>query len=1110
MSKRSTGARQRRRGFSPAKTKDPFHNGQTPACGELLAAIQDVFPELQHQKQTKKPSSDLGKLLRWQYLENRKARMRPPPPPLTASAPDIAQQEGAASAAKKKKKRKKKKKADGGSSHGDPNEEQNERDGANSSDDKSLDQSLELNGLDKRNEDGGRHPDENPSRTGLQDDQSTLNSSGYFFEQIKPQNPALELLSPTQFIRQIRPEPMLPNPPDLDEMDGADSSPKPQEEVFMFSPTQFLKRMPSQSNKEIPSIPALETEQKHNTPPTPNSAQMPNGDAVTTPSRTQSAHTEEVLNSPTHEWVPAESAESKVETPPGDAIKDPLTLPFLLTLSEGNGTTTTTIDGSLISAARACDEEPSRIETTRVLFEEWLGQLEIDKKEDRRKDYKSFVAFLQTRLHAGGQPLGIPYRTLQDACSNVACYNCRQEATAEVEKMRNQKTPIVLNASCLREESKSRTSAIVDSAFDYVALEEGHHRLAMEEEEVDLDTCLSFVLSDAKAKSAAPIGDPHLFMQAMTSKHLDALAEYWLPCGIEEDVMVTTVVQEGSSQLLDTKETNSLNSEEMRSIQERILSNEKDARVALDGLIAAKAGLLEDMEQIGSTGSPNTALNVDLKLFPILKKCDEQCITLMDEILKMLRIASSEKHHALADLQMHLWTSYLAGLNRALKACNEYYTNIGEYVDQRGCLPKIFLSPELRGLYQTLVEDKAKAWTNLCDIFSESLSSRVLKEFYTRSVWFESQSQSKTEFSPLDQDCHDLLLHISNWTETILGSRMSDIFKHRIANTESVLELLQKVVEPLAEQYATVERYFSAERNVYFANLRSQIVLVLGVKTRMRLLDQTEVESMAMAVLLMWRHTRTMQSRMLTSNKIPRIPLQLKRWMLQYDSEFDERRKSQLQSTPTHHQTYCRPGTGGKRRAMCVLAGLVYQWLGDRCREWKAEMAEKELLTDFGTDATNASNGGQAAEMQTKPNKKKKKKKKKTSPTPDTAPETGNKKESSGNNGIDISKELHSPQNGINEEQHGCLETGNVSNGKAKTTKPSDPHKAESETEHLGPETAKDASGGGRFSPLFNIDSFPTSVYVKDDRDLTSGRDFLIGRLKSLLASADENKVVFA
>ena len=65
------------------------------------------------------------------------------------------------------------------------------------------------------------------------------------------------------------------------------------------------------------------------------------------------------------------------------------------------------------------------------------------------------------------------------------------------------------------------------------------------------------------------------------------------------------------------------------------------------------------------------------------------------------------------------------------------------------------------------------------------------------------------------------------------------------ASDHGTMELLQSIVEPLSKEYATVERYFTPERNRYFASLRSNISLAQGVKQKMRLIDQNEVEWMA-------------------------------------------------------------------------------------------------------------------------------------------------------------------------------------------------------------------------------------------------------------------------
>jgi hypothetical protein len=70
---------------------------------------------------------------------------------------------------------------------------------------------------------------------------------------------------------------------------------------------------------------------------------------------------------------------------------------------------------------------------------------------------------------------------------------------------------------------------------------------------------------------------------------------------------------------------------------------------------------------------------------------------------------------------------------------------------------------------------------------------------------------------------------------------------------------------------------------------------------------------------------------------------------------------------------FCSRG-GGNTRAVCILVGLLYRWMSDRCKEWQAEVAEQELLTAV-EDDDNKTAETQAAGKSTKPSKKTKKKK---------------------------------------------------------------------------------------------------------------------------------------
>lgn len=68
-----------------------------------------------------------------------------------------------------------------------------------------------------------------------------------------------------------------------------------------------------------------------------------------------------------------------------------------------------------------------------------------------------------------------------------------------------------------------------------------------------------------------------------------------------------------------------------------------------------------------------------------------------------------------------------------------------------------------------------------------------------------------------------------------------------------------------------------------------------------------------------------------------RLPLKLRKWMEAGNSE------SRTTENYAESGTACSGG-GGKRRVACVITGLLYRWLCDRCLEWHAELTQRELL----------------------------------------------------------------------------------------------------------------------------------------------------------------------
>jgi len=570
-------------------------------------------------------------------------------------------------------------------------------------------------------------------------------------------------------------------------------------------------------------------------------------------------------------------------------------------------------------------------------------------------DLGDFIRYMQTFVKDGNQPRGIPYSQLVEAVEQIECAACRGGVSKFVEEWsdRAEDKPLVLNP-CVLDESPSTDDSEVDAAFDYVAFEEGHHlpkQLSPVEDgvDVDLNVHMSFSVRESDSKNNV---EKCLLLDRINPLHLNTLVETWLPCGIDEEDLVNTSINDQIS--LDGSNTATvpeiLDPDEVKRMQSRILSRIQMAETKLFEIHKESKELLQDLEQLLSDG--NATQNINILAFTKIKAVDDKCTTFKGRVNAVVKNFSDGVECAGETLKFRLWTAYLEAMNKALKACDVYYEKLAETADQRGKLPNAFVSAPFRDLVQGLVKEKITAWTDFVEFIHELFSGAALQEYITRMIWHTERAISDVErsgtSSVLYRMCNDLSMELSTWTETIVGSKMGDIYQIRMAQTEQILEHLQQIIEPLSEEYASVEKYFSTERNLYFASLRSNIVLAQGVKTRMRLIDNAEVEGMVTGVLLIWTHVRLMQNRMIHSVRIPPLPLQLKRFMLHNARSLDDNPGS-MDTTLVHsrHQRHCLLEVNCKRKAMCILVGLVYRWLKELFDLWKAQKAEQELLNGF-------------------------------------------------------------------------------------------------------------------------------------------------------------------
>jgi hypothetical protein len=207
----------------------------------------------------------------------------------------------------------------------------------------------------------------------------------------------------------------------------------------------------------------------------------------------------------------------------------------------------------------------------------------------------------------------------------------------------------------------------------------------------------------------------------------------------------------------------------------------------------------------------------------------------------------------------------------------------------------------------------------------------------------------------------------------------------------------------------------------------------------------------------------------------------------------------------------------GSRRLACTLAGLSYSWLSKRFEEWKAEKAEKELLTNFDTSAplvssksaTNASAGKMTKKTKKKKNKNASTSKNGTNVTekaeklssenmPTTKEHSDSDSESTTDEKTDTRRHEEGSSKALNgmDDRRGLSSTEVVSFAKStgKSMMPVDENSIET---HSGDIAA-------RLSELEILAKYKSKVCIFDDAGQLSVEDFLVQRYREVLESDDK------
>jgi hypothetical protein len=469
-------------------------------------------------------------------------------------------------------------------------------------------------------------------------------------------------------------------------------------------------------------------------------------------------------------------------------------------------------------------------------------------------------------------------------------------------------------------------------------------------------------------------------------------------------------------------------------------------------------------------------------------------------------------------------------LANTFHACDNYYKKLEDVADQNGTLPMIFTNAAMRKLYGDLIGDKVKEWEAIGGNINASLSSRAVMERYTRSIWQENHAKTLTDdWKELDGDFQEMIKFLTGCISVINEQRLSAVARKRRKEMEALLEKLLDIVKPLQNQYEAVRQHFTKDLRDYFSNLLSSVELAHEIQKQMRLAEWKDIANLAFGLILMWRHVRIVKVCVVISPSTPALPLPLSQWMMQSPLTMDP-------SELSPEASLCWPGEGGKRRIRCILAGLTYFWLQERCIEWKSETVAQELLTDVDMElsthqipANGAIVGTKSgiASNSSKRNKKKKGKSSSGSADEPSTPETSNHVDGKGITSMismvsEVTKAAPvqeqgstrkeaSPGHREKEESKTANDTGSVSNeNKFHLAESSETPSMQSKDLY---EDAADGTGGDKYndelSNLQNeLDSYESIVVVQDENGVITAQDFLTNRLLNVMKEAESGSNV--
>ena len=423
------------------------------------------------------------------------------------------------------------------------------------------------------------------------------------------------------------------------------------------------------------------------------------------------------------------------------------------------------------------------------------------------------------------------------------------------------------------------------------------------------------------------------------------------------DMLVYYVMAQGLSDsdvyhhLDTTTTTTTLSANMLRSLSSTVDSKCRKQNEILKGF----ADTLLELTTMFTETEGHNVNNIDMANFSKMKQVDDGCSALLQTILEFMvditKVFLNHTHATTAandDGSVSTGQLFLQGLDRQLRTgllqfwsdfarmLRTLQNNHVEFDNQRlplldrhGAFPQPFYCSTYRSIYRQLVDSKIltihKLIVRVSKTFDASVASGLLfgpdrnttfiRKLDTQQIYQEvigeCQAQQIAESSEVDSACYNLMSHLRECTETILGP------------------------SPDPAEHTRRRERFIRLRNVAGQQLDEFSKVTPGTSLGV-LIDESDplagdkVESEFVNLIQSWMDTR-MAARRESSVATKVMPVEVLNTMRhrRVDGQDD---------------SVCYGGGNGKERATCILVGLLFQWMSSVYDEWRAELAQQELL----------------------------------------------------------------------------------------------------------------------------------------------------------------------